>query len=320
MQSHLSLLNLIEAHIAGNPFHGIPDNLYSPLNYILSLGGKRIRPVLTLMGCELFSEQPQKALDAAMAVEIFHNFSLIHDDIMDHAPIRRGHPTVHEKWNMATAILSGDLMLAKAYEYVFRTDVKYHTALFEVFSKTVTQICEGQQLDMNFATQHSVTESEYLEMIRLKTAVLLGCALKMGAIMADANKQEQEKIYLFGMYLGLGFQLMDDYLDAFGDSERIGKQPGGDILEGKKTILILEASRNNSAILDYIGINSNLTDTERITAATEIIRQTGADKYLLNLSDSYFKQAEENLDAVRAPEESKKELRELSMFLKSRNF
>jgi geranylgeranyl diphosphate synthase type II len=232
--SYNHLLQIVEETIKNNPFKGKPENLYDPLNYILGLGGKRIRPVLTLMSAELFSDSIEKAVPSAMAVELFHNFSLIHDDIMDKAPLRRGQSTVHIKWDTPTGILSGDLMLVKAYEQLMLSEQKYWPALLTVFNKTASDVCDGQQMDMNFETQKNVLESDYLEMIKLKTSVLLGCSLKMGAIVADAEDSNCSELYNFGVNLGMGFQLMDDYLDAFGTPELVGKQPGGDILSDKK--------------------------------------------------------------------------------------
>ena len=209
-----------------------------PINYILQLGGKRLRPVLTLMTADIFDADYKKALDAALSVEIFHNFSLVHDDIMDDAPLRRGQQTVHEKWDLNTGILSGDAMLIMAYQLFENYEPKTFQDLAKLFSKTALEVCEGQQYDVDFETRDDVTIPEYLKMIEYKTAVLVGAAMKMGAIVANASKSDQEDIYSFGRLLGIAFQLQDDYLDAFGDPKTFGKQVGGDIIENKKTYLL----------------------------------------------------------------------------------
>jgi len=218
-----------------------PRNLYEPIHYILDLGGKRMRPVLTLMSAEVFDADYKKALPAALAVEVFHNFSLVHDDIMDDAPLRRGHETVHEKWNLNTGILSGDAMLILAYQYFEQYEPIIFKALAKLFSKTALQVCEGQQWDVDFEERNDVTIPEYLKMIEYKTAVLVAAAMKMGAIIAETSEENANLIYDFGLNLGLAFQLQDDFLDAFGNPETFGKQVGGDIIENKKTYLYLKA-------------------------------------------------------------------------------
>lgn len=224
-----------------------PKNLYDPVNYILSLGGKRIRPVLTLMAAEVFDADCREALPAAVAVEVFHNFSLVHDDIMDDAPLRRGNPTVHEKWGINTGILSGDAMLILAYQYFEHYGAETFRDLAKLFSKTALEVCEGQQWDVDFESRNDVTEQEYLKMIEYKTAVLVGAAMKMGAIVAKTSEGNASLIYDFGRYLGIAFQLQDDYLDAFGDPLTFGKQVGGDIIENKKTYLYLKAIKQADA-------------------------------------------------------------------------
>ena len=218
-----------------------PVNLYEPIAYILSLGGKRLRPVLTLMTADIFVCNYKKALDAALAVQVFHNFSLVHDDIMDDAPLRRGKTTVHEKWDINTGILSGDAMLINAYQLFENYEGDVFRKLAQLFSKTAIEVCEGQQYDVDFETRDDVTIPEYLKMIEYKTAVLVGAAMKMGAIIANVSQEEQNNIYEFGKNLGIAFQLQDDYLDAFGDPKTFGKQVGGDIIENKKTFLYLKA-------------------------------------------------------------------------------
>lgn len=223
-----------------------PKQLYDPIKYILSLGGKRIRPALTLLVCDFFGTDFRNAIPAALAIELFHNFSLMHDDIMDAAPLRRGKTTVHEKWDVNTAILSGDAMLILAYRFFESYDPKTFKELAELFSETALQVCEGQQLDMDFETRENVEVSEYLKMIEQKTAVLLGAAMKMGAIVADGSEKDKEIMYQFGMNLGIAFQLQDDYLDVFGDPKTFGKQVGGDIIANKKTFLYLMAEKRST--------------------------------------------------------------------------
>lgn len=217
-----------------------PQDLYEPISYMLSIGGKRIRPILTLLACDVFGKDFKQALQAAKAIEMFHNFSLIHDDIMDNAPLRRGQTTVHERWDLNTGILSGDAMLILAYQLFESYPPHIFKALAELFSKTALEVCEGQQYDINFETQAEVRLEEYLKMIEYKTAVLVGAALAMGAIVAEASKENKEQIYEFGRNLGIAFQIQDDYLDTFGNPETFGKQVGGDIIENKKTILYLK--------------------------------------------------------------------------------
>jgi len=258
-----------------------PENLYAPVTYILSLGGKRIRPVLTLMAAEVFNADCRNALPAAVAVEIFHNFSLVHDDIMDDAPLRRGHQTVHEKWNINTGILSGDAMLILAYQHFEQYEPATFMALAKLFSKTALEVCEGQQWDVDFEDRNDVTEPEYLKMIEYKTAVLLGAAMKMGGIVAGTSEENCNLIYDFGRYLGIAFQLQDDYLDAFGNPETFGKQVGGDIIEKKKTYLYLKALEHGSAtdkaqLLEWFSQQPE-DATEKIEAVKNIFTASGAD-------------------------------------------
>jgi geranylgeranyl diphosphate synthase type II len=257
-----------------------PKNLYEPIDYILQLGGKRIRPVLTLMTAEIFDTDYKKALPAALAVEVFHNFSLVHDDIMDDAPLRRGKITVHEKWNINTGILSGDAMLILAYQNFEQYQPKIFRKLAKLFSKTALEVCEGQQYDVDFETRDDVTISEYLKMIKYKTAVLVAAAMKMGAIIAEASKEDAGLIYDFGLNLGLAFQLQDDYLDAFGDPETFGKQVGGDIIENKKTYLYLKAvefskPEEKEQLLHLFSIQPE-DNLDKINAVKEIFNASGA--------------------------------------------
>ena len=259
-----------------------PKNLYEPIRYILELGGKRMRPVLTLMSAEIFDSNYQKALPAALAVEVFHNFSLIHDDIMDDAPLRRGNVTVHEKWNTNTAILSGDAMLILAYQYFEKYDTDVFRDLAKLFSKTALEVCEGQQWDVDFETRNDVSISDYLKMIEYKTAVLVGAAMKMGAIVAETTTENSELIYNFGLNLGLAFQLQDDYLDAFGDPETFGKQVGGDIIENKKTYLYLKAmefgSDQEKEQLLQLFSNQPTENSAKIESVKNIFNTSGASR------------------------------------------
>lgn len=224
-----------------------PYNLYDPIKYILDLGGKRIRPLLVLLAADLFGNDYKKALPAALAVEVFHNFTLIHDDIMDAAPLRRGKVTVHQKWNQNIAILSGDAMMIKAYQFIEAYPDEVYSTIMKIFNKTAIEVCEGQQFDMDFESLQNVTIEQYLEMIRLKTSVLLAAAFEIGAIIGNANEKDRRALYQFGLNLGIAFQIQDDYLDTFGNEKTFGKQIGGDILEHKKTFLYLHAIKNSTA-------------------------------------------------------------------------
>lgn len=257
-----------------------PRNLYEPIHYILDLGGKRIRPVLTLMSAEIFDAAYQKALPAALAVEVFHNFSLVHDDIMDDAPLRRGKATVHEKWNLNTGILSGDAMLILAYQYFEQYEPLIFRDLAKLFSKTALEVCEGQQWDVDFEERNDVTIPEYLKMIQYKTAVLVAAAMKMGAIIAETTEENANLIYDFGLNLGLAFQLQDDFLDAFGNPETFGKQVGGDIIENKKTYLYLKAAafskEEEAKQLRYLFSIQPEDNTEKIATVKALFNSSGA--------------------------------------------
>lgn len=286
-----------------------PENLYAPINYILKLGGKRLRPVLTLMTAEVFGTDAQKALDAALSVEVFHNFSLVHDDIMDDAPLRRGQQTVHEKWDVNTGILSGDAMLILAYQLFENYEPKIFQSLAKLFSKTALEVCEGQQYDIDFETRNDVTIPEYLKMIEYKTAVLVGAAMKMGAIVAEASEQDQDGIYDFGRYLGIAFQLQDDYLDAFGNPETFGKQVGGDILENKKTYLYLKTlelgrDTEKSSLLDLMS-SISITNEAKVEKVKALFSTSGAaDATQLAVKD-YTKKAFSVLEKLNISEDKK---------------
>ncbi len=290
-----------------------PKNLYEPIHYILGLGGKRIRPVLTIMSAEIFDTPYQKALPAALAVEVFHNFSLVHDDIMDDAPLRRGKTTVHEKWNTNTAILSGDTMLILAYQYFEYYQPKIFRKLAKLFSKTALQVCEGQQWDVDFEKRNDVSIPEYLKMIEYKTAVLVAAALKMGAIVAETSKENRNSIYDFGLNLGLAFQLQDDYLDAFGDPEKFGKQVGGDIIEKKKTYLYLKAMEfadevTKEQLMVLFAAESQIA-AEEIELVKEIFVQSGAARATKDAIEEYTLKAFEILETLDIKEDKKEILR-----------
>jgi geranylgeranyl diphosphate synthase type II len=288
-----------------------PKNLYEPIEYIVGLGGKRMRPVLTLMAAEVFNANYQKALPAAMAVEVFHNFSLVHDDIMDDAPLRRGNQTVHEKWNINTGILSGDAMLILAYQYFEQYEPIIFRDLAKLFSKTALEVCEGQQWDVDFEVRTDVTIPQYLKMIEYKTAVLVAAAMKMGAIIAETTVDNADLIYEFGLNLGLAFQLQDDYLDAFGDPETFGKQVGGDIIENKKTYLYLKAvslanSEDKIQLLQLFA-SSKEDNTDKIEQVKAIFIRSGADTLTQKAIEEYTLKAFATLDNMQV-EKAKKEV------------
>lgn len=316
------LLNALNAEIDSFQLPQQPAHLYDPLRYILSLGGKRLRPLLTLMGCRLFGGDVEKALSPALAIEFFHNFSLIHDDIMDDAPLRRGKETVHEKWDLNVGILSGDALLVEAYKKVAEVDAKVLPKVLEVFSRTATQVCEGQQYDMDFESTETVTEKEYIGMIQYKTSVLLGCALQIGALVAYAEEEETEKLYQFGLKLGTAFQIKDDYLDAFGDPEKFGKQVGGDILCNKKTILLISAL--NKATDDQLAelkkwMNISDRNEEKVEAVKALYQETGADKYILERMEEYYRASLAELDGINLSAEQKLPLYEFAQWLHERD-
>ena len=286
-----------------------PKNLYDPVSYILNLGGKRLRPVLTLMTSEIFGQSYEKAMDAAVAIEIFHNFSLVHDDIMDDAPLRRGKSTVHEKWDVNTGILSGDIMLIIAYQYFESYEGEVFQKLARLFCRTAIEVCEGQQFDIDFERRNDVTIPEYLKMIEYKTAVLVAAAMKMGAFIADADEKDAEAIYSFGLNLGLAFQLQDDYLDAFGDPDTFGKQIGGDIIENKKTFLYLKAleltSKKESEELSYLFSIQSADTTSKITRVKRIFENSGSAIQTKNEIARYTQKAFSVLETLKIEKEKK---------------
>ena len=272
-------------YLRKNPFQGSPSNLYDPMNYIMNLGGKRIRPVLCLIGSESCGGKVNDAISVAHAIEIFHNFSLVHDDIMDRADQRRGLSTVHKKWNEPTAILAGDNLLVKAYESILAYSGPNKDAILALFSKTATEVCEGQQDDMDFAERNEVSEADYLHMIQNKTAVLLGCSLAAGALTANASEDVVEKLHQFAVAVGMSFQLMDDYLDAFGTSNKVGKVIGGDIMEGKKTWLYIKSMEHDANTTNqWFG---ELEGQNRADAVIEGWKTWGLDVNILDKSTEY---------------------------------
>lgn len=300
---------IISNYFATTSIEKDPVNLYQPIQYILSLGGKRMRPVLTLMTAEIFDVDCRKALPAAIAVEMFHNFSLVHDDIMDDAPLRRGNQTVHEKWNLNTAILSGDAMLILAYQYFEEYEPEIFRALAKLFSKTALEVCEGQQWDVDFEQRDNVTIPEYLKMIEYKTAVLVAAAMKMGGIVAQTSVENCDLIYDFGLNLGIAFQLQDDYLDAFGDPETFGKQVGGDIMENKKTYLYLKAlaqanENERENLLKWFSVRLDDND-EKVAEVKDIFRNTGADTVTKNAIEAYTFKAFATLEKMNIDDDKK---------------
>lgn len=286
-----------------------PVNLYQPVVYILELGGKRMRPVLVMMGSAAFGKDIQKALPAAAAVEIFHNFTLLHDDIMDAAPLRRGQRTVHEKWDANTAILSGDVMMILASQFLEKYEGVTYKRLTTLFNRTAIEVCEGQQYDMDFETREDVSVEEYIEMIRLKTSVLVAAALKMGAIIAESSEEEAQKMYDFGLNLGIAFQLQDDYLDVYGDTETFGKQVGGDIIENKKTYLYIQALKNASteqrSVLLELYQQSPKDSTLKIEKVKAIFNANGIDALTKVAIRSYTQKAFQVLDDMNIAPEKK---------------
>ncbi len=299
-----------------------PKNLYEPINYILGLGGKRLRPILTLMTADLFGGNFKDALDSAMAIEVFHNFSLVHDDIMDDAPLRRGKETVHEKWDVNTGILSGDAMLINSYQFFESYSPEVFKKLTSLFSKTAIEVCEGQQYDVDFESRDDVTIPEYLKMIEYKTAVLVAAAMKMGAIIANAAQDDTEAIYEFGKNLGIAFQLQDDYLDAFGDPETFGKQVGGDIIENKKTFLYLKSleyaeKEQREGLLHLYSLKPGDSKT-KVETVKSIFIESGAVEEAKKEINQYTQKAFNALCDINIPEKNKHILKEFGENLMKR--
>lgn len=322
MQQIQAYQNILEERIQKLTLPKSPKNLYDPLRYFLTLGGKRTRPSLTMLACSLFGQPGIKAVNAAMAVELFHNFTLIHDDIMDDAPLRRGQQTVHEKWNKDIAILSGDVLFVEAYALLAQHEPAVLAPLLAVFSRTAREVCEGQQMDMDFESLSTVTIDAYIEMIRLKTSVLLGAALEMGAIVAGVDSRDDiQNIYDFGVNIGLAFQMHDDILDVYADPKKFGKQVGGDILSNKKTFMLLKAyelaDEETKKALDQQLLEGN--EEDKVQKVTAIFDQLGIKEVAEAQKELFYQNALEKMNRINVPEENKKELLGLAKYLMSRD-
>ncbi len=322
MYSSKELLLQVNEAIAALPLEREPRGLYEPIRYVLSLGGKRIRPVLMLMAYNLYREDVKPCIMPAIGLETYHNFTLLHDDLMDRAEVRRGKQCVHLKWNDNTAILSGDNMLVLAFQYMMQCPKEKLPDVMRIFSKTAIEIDEGQQYDVDFETRNDVTEAEYIEMIRLKTSVLLACALQIGATLADAPKEDAEALYRFGENLGLAFQLQDDYLDVYGDPAVFGKKIGGDILCNKKTFMLinalLHASEKDRAELQQWLESKDCNPDEKIKAVTALYTKIGVDRMTKERMNAYYVEAEACLAKVSLPEQRKQMLHGIALELMGR--
>ena len=321
MKSLTELSELVLQSVNNHQFPQNPPSLYDPVRYMLSLGGKRMRPILTLMACDAFKGDVNAAIPPALGVEVFHNFTLLHDDIMDNAPLRRSKPTVHEKWNSNIAILAGDAMFVEACQLVMNAPTKSVKEVMQVFTKTALEVCEGQQYDMDFESMDHVTIDQYIDMIRLKTAVLLGASLKMGALVADASLSDANHLYDFGVNLGIAFQLQDDILDVYGDADHFGKQVGGDILANKKTYLLITALEKaqgevKSELLNWI--SSNDKSDNKVNAVTEIYNKLNVRQLAEEKMQQLYQDALLHLDAIPIADSSKQPLKDLADSLMNR--
>lgn len=309
MYTSAQILEKVEQALGSLPYERKPEGLYAPVRYVLSLGGKRIRPVLMLMGYNLYKDDVERIMMPALGLETYHNYTLLHDDLMDRADVRRGHATVHRKWNENAAILSGDSMLVLAYQRMAQCDAALLPQVMELFTETALEIGEGQQYDIEFETRNDVTEDEYIEMIRLKTSVLLACALKLGAMLAGAPKTDAEILYDFGEQIGLAFQLQDDYLDVYGDFKTFGKRIGGDILCNKKTYMLINAQllANDSQRkeLEYWLTAKDYDEEEKIKSVTHLYDEIGIPQIARKKIEYYYSLAEQSLAKVNLPEEKK---------------
>ena len=300
----------------------IPKEMYEPMNYIIGLGGKRVRPLLTLVGCDLFEANPNEAIHAALSVELFHNFSLIHDDILDNAPLRRGNTTVHEKWNHNIALLSGDGMMVKGFEVLSKSNNKHIPELLSLFAKTGLEVCEGQQMDMNFETQEKVSVHDYIDMITFKTAVLLGCSLQMGTICANASIEKQKHVYEFGKHVGIAFQILDDVLDVYANDEKFGKQVGGDIISNKKTFMLLDAfelaDESQTRQLNHLLYSNEISTVEKVKQVTAIYDLLGVKELALTEANKHTDIALKHLEELNANQSKKNNLKEFALHLLNR--
>lgn len=318
------VLSIVNEAIQSLPFNRQPTSLYEPVRYVLSIGGKRMRPVLMLLAYNLFKDNPQSILNQACALETYHNYTLLHDDLMDNADLRRGHETVHKRWNANTAILSGDSMLVLAFQQMAQCPEDKLKAVLDLFTETALEIGEGQQYDMDFEHRMDVREDEYIEMIRLKTSVLLACALKMGALLADASADDANLLYKFGEQIGLAFQLQDDFLDVYGDTKVFGKAIGGDIVSNKKTFMLinafLRANEQQRAELHRWVEATEFDEQEKIAAVTRLYNEIGIDTLAQERIDHYFKQGLDCLEAVKIDAERKEQLTAYVYKLMKRNY
>lgn len=324
MKTADEILKMVNEFLDHLSYDRKPESLYEPIKYVLSMGGKRIRPTLMLLAYNLYKENPEDILMNACALETYHNYTLLHDDLMDNADMRRGHLTVHKKWNDNTAVLSGDSMLVLAFQRMMQCDTKHLKDILGLFTVTALEIGEGQQYDMEFETRNDVKEEEYIEMIRLKTSVLLACALKIGAILADASAEDADNLYKFGEQIGLAFQLQDDYLDVYGDSKVFGKEIGGDITSNKKTYMLINAfNKANAAQREELTRWVSARDfdrNEKVDAVTRLYNEIGIDQLAQDKIAYYFAQSKKYLDAVNVPEEKKEELRKYAQKMMKRQY
>jgi len=324
MHSLQYLQKIIKQGIANLSIDKQPNELYRPINYILDLGGKRLRPALCLLACDIFGGEIKNALNPAIGIEIFHNFTLLHDDIMDEAPIRRGKPTVHKKWNPNVAILSGDTMMAISYDFIMKAPDNVRNLVFSVFNQTAIEVCEGQQYDMNFESQKDVSIADYINMIRLKTAVLLAGSLKIGAIVAEASFEDANNIYRFGENIGIAFQLKDDLLDVFSNAEKFGKQNSGDILTNKKTFLYLKAfelaDSKTYESLHYFFNKDFENELEKINGVKEIYKRLNIESITSSEIEKFYNKGLEFLGKINVPDERKADLLKFTDQLKEREF
>jgi len=313
---------LFETYVRQQRFKNKPENLYQPFDYMLGLPAKRLRPTMLLMACEMFGSSARKALPQAFAVELFHNFTLIHDDIMDVAPLRRGKPTVYKKFGESTAILSGDAMLVYAYEYLIRAEAKKIPELLRIFNLCATRVCEGQQLDMNYEMKDNVTTKDYLNMVELKTAALLATSIQLGAIVGGASLKDSQHLYEFGKQLGVSFQLRDDVLDAFGESDKMRKQRGGDIIQNKKTFLFLEAmrisDRKTKTQLTSLYSSKLKLEKEKVATVISIFKKLEIDRITEKMINTFHSKAIKNLDRVDAMTKRKEILKQMAARLLKR--
>lgn len=324
MHSIEELREIFTNYLEQEAFRQEPRNLYEPNNYFLKIGGKRLRPVLLLLSTELFGGKTEESLAASLAIEYFHNFTLIHDDVMDKAPVRRGFVTIHEKYNLNTAILSGDVLMIKACYYLSKVNPDYFKHVFDIYTKTAIEVCEGQQYDIDFETRENVTHDEYLEMIRLKTSVLLAASMKIGAILGHADNIDADLLYDFAENLGIAFQIQDDILDCYGDETLVGKQPGGDIIQNKKTLLFIEAERickeKNDVRLQEWKSKTIFDNGEKVKGILEIFDDYNIKAFALHQRNKFVEKSLASLVNINLTEDKKSVLNSLVDYLVMRNF